>query len=149
MSELDAIGRSLEPSGTDSGNTLGALLHRKACAGVQIRILLFRELSVSLPNNSEHAANAVLTHSNIVVLRHPVMPTLWSHHEKLLIIDDQLAYIGGIDLAFGRFDTRKHPLKDKHGRFVIGKELYNPRIAGFDRLDEPEGSCNVCSYQPL
>lgn len=29
----------------------------------------------------------------------------WSHHEKLVLIDNRIAYMGGLDLCFGRWDT--------------------------------------------
>ncbi|MCK6520629.1 phospholipase D-like domain-containing protein [Myxococcota bacterium] len=35
-----------------------------------------------------------------------------SHHQKLVIIDDTLAFCGGIDLAAGRFDTPAHRVVD-------------------------------------
>ena len=36
----------------------------------------------------------------------------WAHHEKLVIIDQSLAFVGGIDLCYGRWDDEQH-------RFVI------------------------------
>lgn len=38
----------------------------------------------------------------------------WAHHEKLLIVDDRLAFLGGLDLCFGRWDTNSHPIADAH-----------------------------------
>lgn len=29
----------------------------------------------------------------------------WSHHEKLVVVDNMIACIGGLDLCFGRWDT--------------------------------------------
>ena len=37
---------------------------------------------------------------------------LWAHHEKIIIIDQTLAFVGGIDLAFGRWDNECHALCD-------------------------------------
>lgn len=37
---------------------------------------------------------------------------LWAHHEKLVIIDQSVAFIGGIDLAYGRWDDDEHRLTD-------------------------------------
>ena len=37
---------------------------------------------------------------------------LWSHHEKVVVIDQSLAFVGGIDLAFGRWDNACHRLDD-------------------------------------
>ena len=33
---------------------------------------------------------------------------LWSHHEKSIIIDQSIAFMGGIDLCFGRWDDDLH-----------------------------------------
>lgn len=35
-----------------------------------------------------------------------------SHHQKLVVIDDAIAFVGGIDLAADRWDTREHRLDD-------------------------------------
>jgi hypothetical protein len=37
---------------------------------------------------------------------------LWSHHEKCVIIDQSVAFMGGIDLCFGRWDDDMHRLID-------------------------------------
>ena len=39
---------------------------------------------------------------------------LWAHHEKIVIIDQTLAFVGGIDLAFGRWDNECHEICDNH-----------------------------------
>ncbi|KAL8559506.1 hypothetical protein ACOMHN_037170 [Nucella lapillus] len=54
---------------------------------------------------------------NIKVLRHPDhIPgkgvLLWAHHEKLVAIDQQIAFVGGIDLCYGRWDDAQHRLTD-------------------------------------
>jgi len=41
--------------------------------------------------------------------RHPVGG---SHHQKLVVIDDALAFSGGLDVAGCRWDTRDHPAHD-------------------------------------
>ncbi|WP_167767239.1 phospholipase D-like domain-containing protein [Jannaschia formosa] len=40
---------------------------------------------------------------------HPVAAT---HHQKIVVIDDQLAFCGGIDVTGGRWDTRDHLPED-------------------------------------
>lgn len=37
---------------------------------------------------------------------------MWSHHDKFLVIDQLIGFIGGTDLCFGRWDNEKHPIKD-------------------------------------
>lgn len=38
----------------------------------------------------------------------------FAHHEKLCLIDGEIAFMGGLDLCFGRFDTNDHPIADAH-----------------------------------
>ena len=38
----------------------------------------------------------------------------WAHHEKLCLIDGKIAFMGGLDLCFGRWDTNQHPIADCH-----------------------------------
>jgi len=50
-----------------------------------------------------------------------------SHHEKLVIIDYKICYIGGLDLCFGRYDTPEHKVGDCPSVIWPGKDYYNPR----------------------
>jgi phospholipase D1/2 len=34
----------------------------------------------------------------------------WAHHEKLCLIDGKLAFMGGLDACFGRWDTNQHQI---------------------------------------
>jgi phospholipase D1/2 len=34
----------------------------------------------------------------------------WAHHEKLCIVDGKMAFMGGLDACFGRWDTNQHPI---------------------------------------
>ena len=36
-------------------------------------------------------------------------PPAGSHHQKVVVIDDKVAYCGGIDVTTSRWDTREHP----------------------------------------
>lgn len=37
---------------------------------------------------------------------------MWAHHEKTVAIDQTVAFVGGIDLAFGRWDDSQYRLTD-------------------------------------
>lgn len=37
---------------------------------------------------------------------------LWTHHEKTVVIDQRIAFLGGLDLCFGRWDDADHRLTD-------------------------------------
>ena len=49
-------------------------------------------------------------------MRHPdhvsSVVVLWAHHEKMVAIDQTVAFVGGIDLAFGRWDDSQYRLTD-------------------------------------
>lgn len=45
-------------------------------------------------------------------MRHPDHVTLWAHHEKLLVVDQVVAFLGGLDLAYGRWDDLHYRLTD-------------------------------------
>lgn len=51
----------------------------------------------------------IKTNKQTKVLRHPNHypkggVLLWSHHEKMVVIDQRIAFVGGIDLCYGRWD---------------------------------------------
>jgi hypothetical protein len=45
---------------------------------------------------------------------------LWAHHEKLVIIDQTIAFFGGIDLCYGRWDNHLHKLTDLGSVLPVG-----------------------------
>jgi phosphatidylserine/phosphatidylglycerophosphate/cardiolipin synthase-like enzyme len=54
------------------------------------------------------------------------------HHEKTLVIDGELAFVGGIDITdFGgdRFDTSSHPARRSLGWHDVGARLRGPVVA--------------------
>lgn len=101
---------------------LDKMLLRKAEQGVRTYILLYWESkkTAGMDLGSEYA-QTVLSHDKIEVLRHPDMWNLlrnpstmfrWSHHEKVVVVDRSVAFVGGIDLCFGRWDSHSHLLTD-------------------------------------
>uniref|UniRef100_A0A8C3B0B9 Phospholipase n=1 Tax=Cyclopterus lumpus TaxID=8103 RepID=A0A8C3B0B9_CYCLU len=96
---------------------LDFVLKRKAQQGVRIFVMLYKEVELALGTNSEYSKRTLLTlHPNIKVMRHPDHVSsavyLWAHHEKIIVIDQSVAFVGGIDLAYGRWDDREHRLTD-------------------------------------
>ncbi|EHK22401.1 uncharacterized protein TRIVIDRAFT_81710 [Trichoderma virens Gv29-8] len=60
----------------------------------------------------------------------------WAHHEKLLVVDRNLVFMGGLDMCFGRWDTNSHPIADAHPGNVDniifpGQDYNNARIFDF------------------
>lgn len=49
-----------------------------------------------------------------------------SHHKKVVVVDDQVAFTGGIDVAAGRWDTTEHRPDEARRRLPDGTD-YKPR----------------------
>ncbi|XP_068386212.1 phospholipase D2 isoform X2 [Eschrichtius robustus] len=92
---------------------LDIMLKKKAEEGVQVSVLLFKEVELALAINSDYSKKVLmLLHPNVKVMRHPDQVTLWAHHEKLLVVDQVVAFLGGLDLAYGRWDDLHYRLTD-------------------------------------
>ncbi|XP_035980850.1 phospholipase D1 [Fundulus heteroclitus] len=93
------------------------ILRRKAQQGVRIFVMLYKEVELALGINSGYSKRTLRhLHPNIKVMRHPDHVSsavyLWAHHEKIVVIDQSVAFVGGIDLAYGRWDDGEHRLTD-------------------------------------
>ncbi len=111
--------------------------------GVKIYILLFCEVSLALAINSSYTKRTLKKlHENIKITRHPKMTTkvLWSHHEKLVIIDQKVAFVGGLDLCWGRYDTNNHPIveveRDDKTYNYPGSDYINERQVDLHEVDK-------------
>ncbi|KAF6833925.1 phospholipase d [Colletotrichum plurivorum] len=136
---------------------LDRLLQRKAREGVKIFVIVYRNVEAAIPIDSEYTKYSLLNlHPNIFVQRSPNQfkknQFFFAHHEKLCIVDHDVAFVGGIDLCFGRWDCPQHPLTDdkptgfehseqpkdaQHCQLFPGKDYSNPRVQDFFKLYEP------------
>uniref|UniRef100_A0A8C8CH11 Phospholipase n=1 Tax=Oncorhynchus tshawytscha TaxID=74940 RepID=A0A8C8CH11_ONCTS len=96
---------------------LDQILKRKAEQGVKVCVLLYKEVEMALGINSGHSKKTLMDmHPNIKVMRHPnhmsAVVFFWAHHEKMVAIDQSVAFVGGLDLAFGRWDDSQYRLTD-------------------------------------
>ncbi|CAF2832619.1 unnamed protein product [Rotaria sp. Silwood2] len=108
----------------DDSMRLDNLLDRRAEEGIRVYVLLFKDVTSIVGLNSSHTKLKLMakspTKKNIKIIRHPnhsVIPGtessyFYSHHEKTVIIDQRIAFIGGIDLSWGRWETDEHRLID-------------------------------------
>uniref|UniRef100_A0A915ED17 Phospholipase n=1 Tax=Ditylenchus dipsaci TaxID=166011 RepID=A0A915ED17_9BILA len=106
---------------------LDYVLKRQAEKGVRIFILIYKEMEMAIGLNSLYSKRHLQNlHPNIKVMRHPdhyvgTGTFFWAHHEKLLIIDQLIAFVGGLDLCYGRWDDSRHVLTD------LGSVQLSPR----------------------
>ena len=119
------------------------ILYQCANRGVKVYVLVYAECSLALTLNSAHSQHALeALHPNIQVERHPQNCTdlLWSHHEKLVIIDQIIGYVGGLDLCWGRWDTHEHPIyeepNDRQEYNFPAIDYSNARIRDFDKVED-------------
>ncbi|XP_075062479.1 phospholipase D2 [Mixophyes fleayi] len=107
----------LKRPATDDTWRLDIILKHKAEAGVRVCVLLFKEVELALGINSGYSKRVLmLLHPNIKVMRHPdhvsSIVFLWAHHEKMVAIDQSVVFLGGLDLAYGRWDDHSYRLTD-------------------------------------
>ena len=121
---------------------LDQILKYKAEQGVKVYLLLYKEVEGIGQTNDSGAAKAYLESlsHNIRVIRHPnkfmggSTAVLWSHHEKSVVIDRSLCFIGGVDLAFTRWDDDLKRLSDEDGLVYPGHDYRNPAPGLFKPL---------------
>ncbi|KAI1102375.1 phospholipase D/nuclease [Jackrogersella minutella] len=165
---------------------LDNMLRAAAERGVEVRVIVYKEVTQALTLDSAHTKHALeALHPNIKVFRHPDhLPTdskkletafadlslsnlrvddfslskfsgdalkqlygsfgdtvlYWAHHEKLCVVDGHLAFMGGLDMCFGRYDTNSHPIADAHpgnldAIIFPGQDFNNARVYDFEGVD--------------
>lgn len=134
---------------------LDKLLYRRASEGIKIYIVIFKEVYGSLTINSFYSKGMLKRlHKNIMVVRHPdhlaAGVVKWAHHEKMVVIDQHTAFIGGIDLCFGRYDNSEHRLLDPESSWFPGKDYSNPLVRDFYDLHRPDtGQISFIVFLPV
>lgn len=142
---------------------LDRILQRKAQQGVKIFVIVYRNVGSTVATDSLYTKHSLINlhPENIHVIRSPNQllqnTFFWAHHEKLCIIDQTIAFLGGVDLCFGRYDTPDHvladdskldfqslssefrPAKEEYKEFQTfpGKDYSNPRVKDFFELEKP------------
>jgi phospholipase D1/2 len=136
---------------------LDRLLKKKAEEGVKIYVMMYRNINSAIPIDSEYSKFSLLSLSpNVFVQRSPNQLRqnifFWAHHEKICIVDHCVAFCGGVDLCFGRWDLPSHtvvddkdtgfesndqPMDADHCQLWPGKDYSNPRVQDFYALDKP------------
>lgn len=138
------------------------ILQRIAQRGVKVFVIIYRNVGTTIPIDSLYTKHSILSlnQENIHVIRSPNQllqnTYFWAHHEKVCVIDYNIAFLGGIDLCYGRYDTPDHVLADdsnidftaldleKHTkddflnfRIFPGKDYSNTRVKDFSNLNKP------------
>ena len=112
-------------------NLLGDLADR-----ADVRVLLWAGAPLPLFRPSRRAVRGVqaaLTHrSNVRCALDARERPMHCHHEKTIVIDDRVAFVGGIDLthlAGDRLDTQAHPARAQVGWHDAAARIAGPAVA--------------------
>ena len=110
------------------GPTVAELLSSAARRGVEVRALLWRSHKGRLNSEENQHLGAVINENGGEALLDERIRRGGSHHQKLLVVrrkgrpQDDVAFVGGIDLCHGRHDDAAHagdpqapPLDERYG----------------------------------
>jgi phospholipase D1/2 len=72
------------------------MLKKKAEEGVKIYMILWDEFKMASTLNSEYSQKIFEgLHENFKIIRHPpIFPIEWAHHQKFMVIDQNIALLG-------------------------------------------------------
>lgn len=93
------------------------LLSTAVARGVDVRVLIW-DSNKGFSNNRDREAETALVAAKVKVFRHDPDPGRtdsfahrFSHHQKTIVMDsgdNLIAYVGGLDITSGRWDTPQH-----------------------------------------
>ncbi|TJZ74075.1 VTT domain-containing protein [Chitiniphilus eburneus] len=117
----------LVPEGANDGlpEALGEFLHEVVARrkGLQCYVLTW-DYTVLFALDREWLSSYKLgwrTHRRLHFRMDGQLPLGGSHHQKVVVIDDKLAFIGGLDLTHDRWDTPAHACNDARRQAGEGK----------------------------
>jgi phosphatidylserine/phosphatidylglycerophosphate/cardiolipin synthase-like enzyme len=118
----------------DPGISIGALLAEVAeRADVKVLVWAGSPVPVFHPTRSEVAdgIRMLIRRTRIRCHPDPREHPFHCHHEKTVVVDGKVAFVGGIDmtdLAGDRYDTRNHPARRRLGWHDVGTRLTGPVV---------------------
>ncbi|WP_407863395.1 phospholipase D-like domain-containing protein [Phyllobacterium phragmitis] len=107
----------LRPDSEPEGETLGGLLRRLVNENqeLEVRILVWSMgPAYSGKSLKLYIRRGWADHPRIHLRFDGRHALRGSHHQKMVCIDDAIAFVGGIDLTFGRWDTSEHLARSRH-----------------------------------
>ncbi len=129
----------------DLGRFLKSLVWRKRRLRLNILIWNFAAIYAALKRDSVPKFNAGWgKHSRIRFEMDANHPLGASHHSKVIVIDDKVAFVGGLDLAKGRWDTPEHPAKLEWRKDFDGADL--PPHHDVQLMVEGDAACVLGDY---
>jgi len=116
--------------GDHIGDRLDRVIKEIAERGVQVRILLWENFEQAENIKNDLAAKKMEDLSvNVKAMTHTSsFIDGYTHHQKIVCIDEYDAFVGGLDLCLHRWDQQSHPIYP--GPLYVGKDYFNSRFLG-------------------
>jgi phosphatidylserine/phosphatidylglycerophosphate/cardiolipin synthase-like enzyme len=115
-------------------------LLREAAESVEVRVLLWAGAPVPLfaPRRASvrEARDQLVRGTRIKAALDSHERPMHCHHEKLAVVDDEVAFVGGIDLTDlggDRYDTPEHPARGRMGWHDVASRIRGPAVADVAR----------------
>jgi len=115
---------------------LRELLAAAVARGVEVRVLLWAgaPFNAFTPSRKQvrRDSEELARDTGVRVAVDARERLLHCHHEKLVVVDDELAFVGGVDLTDlggDRWDTSAHPARGRLGWHDAGSRLRGPIVA--------------------
>jgi len=115
---------------------LGELLAATAARGVDVRVLVWAGAPVPVfhPTRAQvrRDVETLVRGTAIRCARDPREHPFHCHHEKTVVVDGEIAFVGGIDLTDlggDRFDHSEHPARRRLGWHDVAVALRGPAVA--------------------
>ncbi len=126
----------LNPEG-ESYLRLGQILRGLATDGIDVRVLCWRAaLPVAMSQDGyPHRNIAVFAGSGVRFVLDGTHPLGACQHQKVVVIDDALAFCGSADLALDRWDTSEHLDKDFRRRRPRSRKVFASRREAMALVD--------------
>lgn len=124
----------------NSKETLAERLTRRIEAepGLEVRLLIWDWLlPLSVDRELLPQWRLGPLHDRLSFVFDDEIPVGGAHHEKLVVIDDSLAFVGGLDLTDGRWDTSEHDPASPYRRPAAGGEAPLPFHDGMLMVEGP------------
>lgn len=128
--------RGKEAESAQCPNTLYELLKWKSEITPDLKMYLNRwDYSIFLAAERETFASMkwkLADIHNLEFIFDDQLPLGASHHQKIIVVDDEIAFCGGMDIAIARWDNRQHHVserdrKDPKGTIFLGiEDKYKP-----------------------
>lgn len=102
---------------------------------VQVFILIWDNIMEDLQSQQSKEKLEALGPSVQVLTHGSGLVQGWTNHQKIVVVDEEVAWVGGLDMCLHRWDTTDHCAFPRP--VFVGKDYYHPLFAGAGDMAKP------------